>query len=285
MRARLKRAIKVQLNKVKTRLVQTFLSYDADQLVHRLRKAGITESDTLLVHANFSQHSGFQGAPIDMVNALARVVEPRGNLLMVSIPFRGSGYDHLQKGKPFDVRKAISMMGLVTEMFRRRSGTLRSLHPTHPVLASGSEAEWLVADHEKCVFPCGVGSPFDKFRKRDGKILFFDVSFGAITFFHHVEDLLKERLPFPVYHERLFSAPVVDAQGQQRQVETYTFNPDVARKAEKLERKMEQEGSLVTGRIGNSRFILVEADDVVSAFTALVADCDYPYDWNENEHR
>jgi aminoglycoside 3-N-acetyltransferase len=171
----------------------------------------------------------------------------------------------------------MSMMGLVTEMFRRREGTLRSLHPTHPVLALGKDAGWLVAGHERCLFPCGRGSPFEKIHQAKGKILFFDVSFRSITFFHYVEDLLKERLPFPVYDERLFSVPVVDAEGNSRTLQTYAFSKTMRRKAEVLESEMERRGKIARGRIGNSRFCLVTAEDVVACFTDMVASGNLPY--------
>lgn len=274
---RLKRAIRSKLNQAKSRIVHSFLSYDAEALKARLRRAGIRETDTLMVHANFSTDSGFRGTPSDLVNALVELVGTNGNLLMVSIPFRGAAYDYLVAGKPFNVKKTISMMGLATEMFRRREGTLRSFHPTHPVLAVGKDASWLVADHDQCLFPCGVGTPFDKFRQLHGKILFFDVSFGAITFFHHVEDLLKDKLPFPVYHERQFAVPAIDARGASQVIQTRTFNNAVARKAEHLERRMVADGTVARGRVGNSRFTLVTADDVVSSFTAMVESGDFPY--------
>src|SRR5687767_4439833 len=183
---RQKRAIKARLHQAKQRLVRALRSYDSAQLTAELRRMGIAETDTLLVHSNFEPLSGFTGTPMDVVNAFAGLVGEKGNLLMVSIPFRGSAYDYLAQGKVFDVRKTLSMMGLITEMFRRRPGTLRSLHPTHPVLAAGKDAAWIVADHENCRYPCGPGSPFEKFRTLGGKILFYDVGFGSITFFHYV---------------------------------------------------------------------------------------------------
>ena len=274
---RMKRALRARYTVAKKRIVHSLLAYDAAKLQARLRRAGIEEGDTLLVHANFNAESGFRGTPKDLVNALAEAVGASGNLLMVSIPFRGSAYDYLAQGKPFNVKKTMSMMGLATETFRRREGTLRSLHPTHPVLALGKDAAWLVADHERCLFPCGVGSPFDKFRQLRGKILFFDVSFGAITFFHHVEDLLKTRLPFPVYHDRQFTVTAIDSQGASHLVQTCTFNPGVARKADTLEQQMVQDGRIRRGRVGNSRFTLVTAEDVVSSFTAMVDSGRYPY--------
>ena len=63
-------------------------------------------------------------------------------------------------------------MGLITEIFRRREGVLRSFHPTHPVLVYGKDSKWLTSEHEKCLNLCGAGSPFDKFRQLKGKILF-----------------------------------------------------------------------------------------------------------------
>lgn len=275
---RRKRAFKSQLAEIRTWLIRSLRGYDGAALTARLRRAGIGEADTLLVHANFKPDSGFRGAPLDLVNALVELVGARGNLLMVSIPFRGTAYDYLMQNKPFNVQKTISMMGLATEMFRRRDGTLRSLHPTHPVLAFGKDAPWLVADHERCQFPCGPGSPFEKFRRLNGKILFFDVSFGAITFFHHVEHLVRDRLPFPVYDERLFAVTAVDGRGERHTVQTYTFSRNIARDAAALEAGMRRRAMTHRGRIGNSRFLWVTAEDVVTCFTEMVAAGTYPYD-------
>lgn len=273
-----KRAILTRINEGRRRLALSLRGYGGEQLVARLRSAGVSEGDTLLVHSNFKPDSGFRGTPLDLVNALAAAVGEKGNLLMVSIPFRGAAYDYLAQGKRFNVRKTMSMMGLVTEMFRRREGTLRSLHPTHPVLAFGKDASWLVSGHERCLYPCGRGTPFEKIHQLKGKILFFDVPFRSITFFHYVEDLLKERLPFPVYNERLFSVSVVDANGDSHTVQTYAFSNDVRRMAVKLEAEMERRGKIVHGRVGNSRFRLAMAEDVVASFTAMVDSGNLPYE-------
>jgi len=273
---RQKRAIKSRFNQVKQRFVRTFLSYDAAKLRTALRSAGIGERDTVLVHSNFEPDSGFLGSPQDLVEALSGVVL-QGNLLMVSIPFRGAAYDYLALNKTFNVRKTMSMMGLVTEMFRRREGTLRSMHPTHPVLAYGKDAAWLVAEHERCLYPCGAGSPFEKLHRSNGKLLFFDVTFQSITFFHYVEDLLKERLPFPVYDDRLFSVPAVDPNGAHHVIRTYAFSKEVRRGADKLEAEMQRRGMIREGRVGNSRFQLVTTADVIACFTAMVEAGNLPY--------
>ena len=273
-----KRLLKSKMNGIRSRAIRAWFHYNGDALKRSLKSLGVLETDTLMVHSNFEPDSGFEGTPLDVVNALIGLVGEKGNLLMVSIPFRGAAYDYLSLNKPFNVKKTLSMMGLITEMFRRRDGTLRSLHPTHPVLAYGKDAKWLVADHERCLYPCGAGSPFEKFYQLRGKILFFDVGFGAITFFHYVEELLKDRLPFPVYHEQLFSASVIDENRQNHVVQTYAYNKEVPREAKKLEAEMLRQGRIRKGRIGNSRLLLVTAEDVVACQTAMVSAGNYPYD-------
>ena len=84
------------------------------------------------------------------------------------------------------------MMGLVSEYFRRRPDVVRSLHPTHPILVHGPDAEAIVAAHPACLYPCGPDTPFDRLLALDGKVVFFNVEFAVFTFFHYLEHL-RER--------------------------------------------------------------------------------------------
>jgi len=268
---------KAGINKAKKSLINKLYAYDGADMQQALKNIGISETDTLFVHSNFSPDSGFSGTPLDMVNALVDLVGEKGNLLMVSIPFRGSSFDYLSKGKTFSRKKTISMMGLVTEMFRRKKGVKRSLHPTHPVLAYGKDSEWIVEGHERCLYPCGVGSPFEKFRELKGKILFYDVSFGAITFFHYVEDITRDLLPFDVYNKEPFEITVRDYDDSESVMKTYAFSTDVTRDAYKLEQEMVRAGKIKNGKVGHSRFLLVEAEDVVQCQTSMIKEGRLPY--------
>jgi len=265
-----KRFLRRQASIAKAAFVRRYRQYDGQALEAALRGLGIRETDTLLVHANLRADSGFRGTPHDLVSALIAAVGIKGNLLMVSQPFRGYAYDYLLQGKPFHAARTVSMMGLVTEMFRRRSGTLRSLHPTHPVLAYGVDAARLVAGHENCLFPCGTGTPFETFRQMNGKILFFDVGSGANTFFHHVEALIKDRLPFALYDERLFEARVIDAEQRPHVVRTHAFARGVIRRTDRLEEWLTRRQKMQRRRVGNSDLLLVDSKEVVDAMTQMV---------------
>ena len=105
------------------------------------------------------------------------------------------------------------MMGLVSEYFRRRPDVVSSLHPTHPILVHGPDAEAIVAAHPACLHPCGPGTPFDRLLALDGKVLFFNVEFAVFTFFHYLEHLVSADLPFRLYTDEPSVVPVIDRHG------------------------------------------------------------------------
>ena len=56
---------------------------------------------------------------------------------MVSMPYTRSTAAYLQAGVPFDVRQTMSAMGVITEMFRRKPGVVRSRQSGAPHLSPG----------------------------------------------------------------------------------------------------------------------------------------------------
>jgi aminoglycoside 3-N-acetyltransferase len=203
---------------------QTLLAYDSARLVSALRRAGIHEGDTVLLHSAFEPQHGFKGSTDDLIDAFLAAVGPSGNLAMVSMPYHSSTLEYLAKGKVFDLRRTPSAMGLISECFRRRPGSKRSLHPTHPVIASGPRAEWLVAGHQDCLCPCGPGTPFDKLLSLGAKAVFLNRPLAYLTFFHFLEDRVARHLDFPIYVEEPFDVPVIDGQGNRWSVRTLVFS-------------------------------------------------------------
>lgn len=236
------------------------------ELEQSLRKLGVSAGDTLLLHSSFSLLSGFTGAPGELIKVFENAIRPDGNLMMVSLPYLSSSFEYLQTLKCFDVRKTISRMGLVSETFRRQKNVLRSLHPTHPMLASGPKAEWIVAGHESCKYPCGLGTPFDKLVQLQGKVCFFDAPFATFTFFHFLEDFVKDRLPFPLYTENLFEVQVIDRDGNQRTVNTYVFSPDAIQRRQfhVLERELRLRRLISTLRVGNTILQIINVNDAIA---------------------
>lgn len=260
-----KTKLKVLYLASKRLFIKQFLSYGPRELESMLRDLGVSSGDTVMLHSSFAL-SGFRGSPKELSDVFLRGVGPNGNLLMVSLPYSSSTYEYLKKKKTFDVRKTPSNMGMISESFRRRDGVLRSFHPTHPVLAFGPKAEWIVADREKCLYPCGPGSPFEKFSQLEGKVVFFNVPFTTLTLFHYLEHLIERTLPFPLYLSETFEVPSIDSAGKMAMIKTRVFSPEAVcrRRPLALMEELDREHLIRRKRVGNSRVMCVTAMDAIA---------------------
>jgi aminoglycoside 3-N-acetyltransferase len=240
----------------------------------------VCAGDTIMLHSGYDALCGFRGTVKELTDTFLQVIGPEGNLVMVSLPYRSSSLEYLDGLKSFDVRRTPSMMGLVSEFFRRRPEVLRSLHPTHPVLAHGPKAAWIVADHEKCQFPCGPGTPFEKMRCLDAKAVFFYVPFDNFTFFHYLEHLVRFELPFDLYTDEPFVVPVLDQEGTQRTVATFAFTREAIgrRQFHVLDNEMNRRGLIAKGRVGNSALLAVRVRDTVDVVQDMSRHGRYFYD-------
>ena len=130
------------------------------------------------------------------------------------MPFTGSAVEYARSHQIFDVLRTPSRMGLLTELFRRSPGVVRSVHPTHPVAVLGRPANDIVYEHYRSVTPCGVASPFGRLHERQGKILLLGTDISVLTFYHTVEELLEDSFPVSPFTKEVFHLYSKDDAGQ-----------------------------------------------------------------------
>jgi aminoglycoside 3-N-acetyltransferase len=253
-------------------VARVLFTYSPAALEAAIRSLGIGAGDSLLVHSGFRQASGFTGTPSDVIECLLNLVGPDGNVLMMSIPYRGSSQRYAEGDPMFDVLRTPSAVGLISEVFRRRAGVLRSLNPLHPVLAHGPLAPWLIADHEKSPYSCGKGSPFERFLTQDGKFLFFDAPYSSLTFMHYVEDCFRAQLPVALYDPQPVALRVRDASGRELRVRQFFFNREarMRRNFATIEQSLQRDGGIRAARIGNTSLLSVSARNVIECASRLI---------------
>ena len=141
------------------------------------------------------------------------------------------------------------------------------------MLAYGPKAEWLIQGHEQCVYPCGRNSPFDRLRKLNGKVLFFDAPFNSFTFIHYLEDMIKDRLPFQLYHEQPIEGIVYNENGLKHNIKTYVFSTDTVKKRRPfiLRDELMKKKILKNKKIGNTNLMLVFTNDTVSCVQEMAS--------------
>ncbi len=261
-----KQALKAQRSQWRAAWARQFGGYGPPELLKALLGMGIGPGSCVMLHSSFSSANGFRGTIPELIDTFVEAVGPQGHLMMVSLPYRSASIDWLQSGRTFDVRRTPSMMGMVSEVFRRRDGVLRSLHPTHPILVHGPRAAEIIASHPDCLHPCGPGSPFAWLLELDGRSVFFNVPIDMFTFFHYLEHHVSAQLPFPLYTDVPFDAPVVDASGQRRTVRTYAFARDAIqrRRPERLYDELRRRGLVAQVRVGASELLAVSVRDALA---------------------
>ncbi len=265
-------AIKARARQLRARLVRLLFSYTTAQLDAKLRALGVVTGDAILMQSAFHDLNGFDGEALDVIDCILNIIGPHGHLFMMSMPYNDTALDYLQNEKPFEVLRTPSQMGLVSELFRRRRGVLRSANPMHPVLAFGPRSEWIVSGHEDLSHSCGEGSPFEKMLTLDTKALLFDVDLDVLTFTHYVEHVFRDAAPTRVYADQPLEAKLVDARGQYRRVVIYPFAPTAMgmRNFGVLYDELLKRCLVSEGRIGNTQLHVVSLRDVLQSGADLV---------------
>jgi aminoglycoside 3-N-acetyltransferase len=190
-----------------------------------LRECGLGEGDACFMQAAMSAFGAFEHGPDTVLEGIHDVVGEEGLVAMPTYPLAAPAIEYLADDPVFDVRSTPSRMGAISEAFRLSPGTLRSIHPTHPMCVRGPGAEEVVAGHETADTPFGEGTPFTRIVARDALQLFFGCGTGAITMYHSFECVRVPPFPLDVFADRVFDARCIDHAGVELTVRTLVHNP------------------------------------------------------------
>lgn len=268
------------LRATRRRWIRTFHSFDAARLEQALRRVGVSQGDTVLMHSSFDAFEGYTGKPTEVILAIQRILTEQGTLLLPTMPFTGTAVAHAERNPVFDPVRTPSRMGLLTELFRRTPGVVRSLHPTHPVAAWGRDAKAVVEGHELAQTPCGKPSPFFRLLERNGKILLLGTDISSLTFFHTLEEMLETELPVQPFTQKTFALTTRLADGKTVTTNTRLYEPAISRRRNifKIVPYLRAAGSWRAARVGIVSIVLLRAEDVLAAARSMLANGQFCYD-------
>jgi aminoglycoside 3-N-acetyltransferase len=272
--------IKRLVRKARLAYQRRFQAFGPAELDRMLARLGIVAGDVVMVHSAFDKFSAFTGKPLDAIRVLQERVGPTGLLTMPTLPFGGTAIAWAEEKKVFDVRRTPSQVGLLTEMFRRMPGVVRSVHPTHSVAAWGARADEFVAGHHAAATPCGAGTPYARLAERNGKILFLGTGIDVITYFHTVEEELEALMPFTPFTREVYVMISQDAAGQRVETRTRLFDPAVSRRRNMgiLVPVLKAQGAWREARVGTLDAILLSARDVSRIARSMAERGEFCYD-------
>jgi len=226
-----------------------------DELVSNFKKIGLSSGDALLVHSSFKSFGGVEGGPQTVISALRSILTEKGTLIVPTF-----NYDFCD-GKPYDVKKTPSKMGIISELVRTDSSSKRTLDPVFSFAILGKHRDYLA--NLKYEHSFGPNSTFAKLRELDAKIMIIGLSYNeSLTFFHHIEE--TQGCDYRYFKE--FRGTITGYDDVKQDSKIVLFVRDIERgvqnSVDKMGFIMEQEGIVKKTIIGKSEIKLMKANDV-----------------------
>lgn len=230
--------------------------YTKEQLVKQLKDMGIKTTDNLLVHSSMKSVGPVEGGADTLIDALMEVV-PEGLLMLPTHTWKQMSEEY----SLFDRETEPVCVGIVPELFRKRSGVVRSLHPTHSMAVYGNGAEEYIQGEENLTTPCAPEGCWGRLKDIHAKILLVGVTHIRNTYIHSIEEAYE--VP-----ERLTAEPVRFQvklpDGKVKDVDMHRHynkkEPHISETYDKMEAGYERTGAAKKVRLGDAPCILCEAE-------------------------
>ncbi len=232
------------------------MAYTKAALLSHLREMGIDPTGTLLVHSSMKAIGEVEGGADTVIDALCEYMKD-GLLIFPTHTWRQMNETYTV----FDSRTEPSCVGLLTNMAMKRDGAVRSLHPTHSVVAFGRDAKDYASGEELTRSPCAREGCWGKLYDRGAMILFLGCTLKSNTYLHGVEEWVDtpNRL-----NPQAQTFTVIDGDGVSHAVPQHrhhTWDPvvDPSEHYDKMQPAFEQGGAITYGRFGDAACILGDA--------------------------
>ena len=213
-------------------------------LLADLSSLGIPADGTLLVHSSMKAIGPVVGGADTVLDALSQYMAE--GLLV----FPTHTWDRINAERPlYDVRETESCVGILTQLFRKRPGVVRSLHPTHSVAALGREAAAFIAGDAYLQTPCNRYGPWGRLLDRRATLLFIGVDLTRNTYMHGVEEWLEIPDNLHSEAEMLFSR---DENGTVIPIPQYRHKGDRSEHFGKVESILLENGAMRMGTFGDA---------------------------------
>ena len=236
---------------------------ESDALVPLLERMRIPSDGILVVHSAIATLSrrGFRAEA--MIETFLDYMTD-GTVVMPTMSWRAVTREHPH----WDEIETRSETGVLSEIFRTRYASRRSIHPTHSVAAHGAKADALVARHHLDDTPVSPNSPYGLMRPYQAFVLMIGVGLETCTAIH----LAEETAAPDVYLRPLDPAELYqcrDRSGRVHEVRTrrhWRLDRDFPQFAGPLERR----GVLQTGCIEGCGYTVVGLGDLLNTVVAAL---------------
>lgn len=242
---------------------QTGQEITYENFLTSLKKIGACDCKTLFIHSDIQ--FGQMNAEIrrrEFSEILLNLFDELGvdNIIMPVFTYS------FNNDKDFDVRESRSLMGALSEAFRKHEGVYRTVDPMCSFAVKGK-----IVDEFKKYIPLhnslGVGSCYDFLDKQcDVKYLFFGADLAdCFTYVHYVERIID----VPYRFDKTFSGNIIDYEGKIHKTD-WTISSQCGgvtlyEKNNHFKKQLIEEGKLLWIPFGDRELSCISQDDARSS--------------------
>lgn len=238
-----------------------------ESLIKDLINMGLTGEETILIHSSMKAIGETLGGADTVLDAFMEFFKD-GLLLLPTHTWKNINEDN----PVYNPDVEPSCVGLLTNMFMRREGVVRSLHPTHSMAGWGRDAKEYLKGEENNNTPCTPHGCYDRLRECGGKILLIGVGHERNTFIHSVEEVLNvpNRLSDKPMHLKI---EMPDGSKKDAWVRKhYNKNqPHISEDFVKLEEAFYDCNAAIKVKFGNADSILCDAKRIFETVRHVIA--------------
>lgn len=208
-----------------------------------LRQFEIKRDDTVLIHSSMRSTGGVEGGCDAVIDAFCEYLSD--GLFLVP----AHTWDRVDADHPFDVRSTLPCTGALSTVAVGRADGVRSLHPTHSLVAFGKRAHEFVQGEEKATSPGFPGGCWARLYDEDARILLLGVGHDRNTYIHAVDEMmsLPDRLSDPI------SLRLYDYAGTEHLIPAYRRHKGCRHDYfVNYKKPLEELGAVTYGKLGNA---------------------------------
>lgn len=155
-------------------------------LMNSLISSNIDQTGTLLVHSSMKAIGEVEGGADTVLNVLIDYMKD-GLLLFPTHTWE----DWNLVDGIYNPKTEKSCVGILPNLFMKKAGVVRSLHPTHSVAALGNRAVEYIKRDEEVFTPCPPTGCFGGLYEEEAQILFLGTGLDKNTYIHSLEEQLN----------------------------------------------------------------------------------------------
>jgi aminoglycoside 3-N-acetyltransferase len=230
------------------------------------KNAGVAKGDTVFLHSDAFVTAELEGKDINekaevLFAGILDAIGEEGTLVVPTFTYSAT------KGEVYNVEETKSDVGLLTEIFRKRPGVIRTLNPVFSVAVTGAGAKAFADAAIDDSF--GENTSFGLLYQLNAWIITLGCSLDRVTFIHYVDQMAK----VDYRYFKTFPATIVNGSEMIQEDFRYLVR-DLNRKTsvqlDDLRNRLRTEGLLSTAEMGRALLMSVRAKDFFNTAVEMI---------------